>query len=261
MSDADQSLTEKRVYGDRDATTTVVVASDVGLAQVSISGDTVGEFSLEHRGSTTAVATDGDRLAVGTPTDVLVGTEDGFEATGFGSAVATVGYHDGLVAAVAGRIARYDGDWRTLSELDSPARIDGGMVAAGSGIHRLDGTHLGLDGATDVSSAGVPLAATDAGLYYLANGWMRAVEGAFSMVASDGECAHAATEAAFYERSADGAWRRVELPVDEPVVDVAYGPGVYAVTADGTVLANAGDGWRHRSIGLTGVSGIAVRGT
>jgi len=223
MSDADQSLTEKRVYGDRNATTTAVVASDVGLAQVSISGDIVGEFSLERRGPTTAVAAEDGRLAVGTPTDVLVGTEDGFEATGFGSAAVTVGYHDGLVAAGDGRIARYDGDWRTLSGLGSVARIDGGMVAAGSGVHRLDGTHLGLDGATDVSSAGAPLAATDSGLYYLANGWMRAVEGAFSMVASDGESAHAATETAFYERSADGSWRQVELPVNEPVVDVAYG--------------------------------------
>ncbi|MGM0716412.1 MAG: HVO_0234 family beta-propeller protein, partial [Halobacteriota archaeon] len=35
------------------------------------------------------------------------------------------------------------------------------------------------------------------------------------------------------------------------------GDGVYAVTADGVFLANVGDGWRHRSLGLSGVSGVS----
>ena len=257
MSD-DGSLTEKRVYADRDGTTTAVVASDIGLTRVSISGDIVGEFSLERRGTATAVAAGDGRLAVATPDDVLVGTDAGFEATGFGSGAIAVGYRDGLVAAGDGRIARYDGGWTELSALEGVRRIDGGMVAAGSGIHRLDGTPLGLDDAADVSAAGTPLAATAEGLYYLANGWMTALDGRFTVVAGDGDRAHAATHDALYERTDDGSWIELELPIDERIVDVAYGDGVYAVTASGTVLVRADDGWRHRSLGLTGASGIAV---
>jgi len=257
MSD-DGSLTEKRVYADRDGTTTAVVASEIGLTRVSISGDIVGEFSLERRGTATAVAAVDGRLAVATPDDVFVGTDAGFEATGFGSGAVAVGYRDGLVAAADGRIARYDDGWTELSTLDGIRRIDGGLVAAESGIHRLDGTALGLDAAADVSAVGTPLAATAEGLYYLANGWMAAVEGRFTAVAGDGDRAHAATPDALYKRTDDGSWAEVELPVEGRIVDIAYGDGVYAVTADGTVLACAGDGWRHRSLGLAGASEIAV---
>jgi len=31
------------------------------------------------------------------------------------------------------------------------------------------------------------------------------------------------------------------------------------VTADGTLLADAGDGWRTRALGVTGVSRLAVQ--
>ena len=257
MSDDDISLTEKRVYAGGGGVTTAAVASEVGLARVSISDDIVGEFSLERRGQTTAVAAVDGRFAVGTPQDVVFDTDGGFEATGFGGAVA-LGDRDGLVASDGERIARYDGGWRTLSELEAVRSIDGEMVAAGSGVHRLDGTHVGLDDVLDVSAAGTPLAATDDGLYYLANGWMRALEGSFRTVASDGERAHAATEDTLYERDGGGTWSPVDLPVTGPVVDIAYDGGVYAVTADGTCLANVGDGWRHRSIGLTGVAGLAL---
>jgi len=257
MSDDDISLSEKRVYAGGGDTTTAAVASEVGLARVSISDDIVGEFSLAHRGRTTAVTAADGRFAVGTPEDAFVHTDGDFEATGFGAAVA-LGYRDGLIASDGGRIARHDGEWRTLSELDAVRSIDGGMVAAESGIHRLDGTHVGLDDAADVSTSGTPLAATADGLYYLANGWMCALEGSFRTVASDGERAHAATAEALYERDEAGSWHPVDLPVDGTVVDVAYDGGVYAVTDDGTCLANAGDGWRHRSLGLTGVAGLAV---
>lgn len=258
MSDDDISLSEKRVYAGGSGATTAAVASEVGLARVSISADIVGEFSLERRGSTTAVTAVDGRFAVGTSEDVFVDTDDGFEGTGFGGAVA-LGNQDGLVVSDGERIARHNGSWQTLSELESVRSIDGGMAAADSGVHRLDGTHVGLDDVVDVSAAGTPLAATDDGLYYLANGWMRALEGSFRTVASDGERAHAATEDTLYERDVDGTWHPVDLPVDGAVVDVAYDGGAYAVTVDGTCLANAGDGWRHRSLGLTGVAGIALR--
>ena len=244
--------------------------------------DDVGGFTLQRRCTARDVAASAGRLAVATAEDVLVGTTDGLEPTGFGPATA-VGYHDGPVAAGEGRLARYEDGWETLIRLADVRAIDGDLVAAASGVHRLDGTPLGLEAVNDVSTAGRPLAATDAGLYYLANGWMTAVEGPFRAVArdADGETAHAAGER-LYEREAErseasdessgrtdhregrhasrenGDWRPVELPVDERVAGVAYGEATYAVTAGGTFLADAGDGWRHRSLGLPDVTGVAV---
>lgn len=258
MSDDDISLSEKRVYANTGDATTVFVATELGVARVSISDDIVGEFLLEYRGSATGVASGDGQLAVATHDDVLVGTEEDLRETGFGPASA-VGYSDGFVAAGEGRIARFDGTWETIADLDGVRSIDGAMAAAESGIHRLDGTHVGLDDACDVSTAGTPLAATRSGLYYLANGWMRAFEGECSVVASDGKRAHAVADGELYVRGADpGAWHPVDLPVEGTIVDVAYGDGIYTVTRDGTVLVDAGDGWRHRSIGLTDARELAV---
>lgn len=258
MSDEDISIGEKRVYADKAGTTTTFLATSVGVARVEVSDDIVGEFALEYRGEATDVAAADGTLAVATPEDVLVSEGEEFVETGFGPATA-IGYRDGLIAAGEGRIARYEHDeWTTLGAVSEIRAIDGEMVAAASGIHRLDGTHVGLDSANDVSTAADPLAATDDGLYYLANGWMAALEGTFETVAgqADGR-AHAATVETLYERH-NGAWATVELPVAGSVADVAYGEGTYVVTTDGTFLANVGDGWRHRSLGLPGVSAVAV---
>jgi hypothetical protein len=258
MSDEDISLDEKRVYADKAGTTTAFVAAGVGVARVEVSADIVGEFALEYRGTAVDVAATDGRLAVATPEDVLVSEGGAFSETGFGPAAA-VDYRDGLVAAGDGRIARRDGEgWTTLGRVDDVRAVDGDLVAAASGVHRLDGSHAGLEAARDVSTAADPLAATDSGLYYLANGWMAALEGAFEVVAgrSDGR-AHAATADALYER-VDGEWRREELPVDGPVADVAHGEATFVVTGDGAFLADAGDGWRHRSLGLPDVSAVAV---
>ncbi|PSQ43614.1 hypothetical protein BRD14_02855 [Halobacteriales archaeon SW_5_68_122] len=302
MSD-DIGLDEKRVYADREEATTAFVAAGAGVARVEVSADIVGEFALQRRCTARDVAASAGRLAVATAEDVLVGTVDGFEPTEFGPAT-SVGYHEGLVAAGGERLARYHDDgWETLAELADVRAIDGDLVAAADGVHRLDGTPLGLEAVNDVSTAGRPLAATDAGLYYLANGWMTAVEGSFRAVArdADGETAHAAGER-LYEReserseasdepsgrrearakraprtgerraeraastdhregrhaSREDEWRPVEVPVEKPVAGIAYGEATYAVTADGTFLADAGDGWRHRSLGLPDVAGVAV---
>ena len=257
MSDEDISLDEKRVYADRAGTTTAFVASAAGVARVEVSDDIVGEFALEHRTEALDVAAADGRLAVATSGDVLVSEGDRLEETGFGPAAA-VDYRDGLVAAGGGRVARQGDGWTTLCRLEDVRAVDGDMLAAASGVHRLDGDHVGLTDARDVSTAADPLAATDDGLYYLANGWMRALEGAFGVVAARGDGrAHAATDGTLYER-VDGEWDAVDLPVDGEVADVAYGPATYAVTRDGTFLADAGDGWRHRSLGLPGVSAVAV---
>lgn len=266
MSDDEGTLEEKRVFAETGEATTLFVATGAGLARVSVSGDIVGEFNLEHQGTASDVAAADGRLAVATPDDVLVGVDGTLTATDFGSADA-VSFHDGLVAAGGGRIARYEGDagrWTSLGELDEVRSIDGDLIAAASGVHRLDGTHVGLESARDVATDGRPLAATESGLYYLANGWMTAREGSFRVVASrpDG-LAHAATADELYGReTADEQWARVELPVDQPVADVAYAGSDdatrYVVTEPGTVLVDAGDGWRSRSLGLPDVGSVAV---
>lgn len=271
MTDEDITIDEKRVYATKEAATAVFVATGVGVAHVAVSADIVGEFTLVRRGVANDVATADGRLAVATPADVLVGSDDEFVETGFGPADA-VGYSDGLVAAGDGRVARYDDGWTTLCEVDAVRAIDGDLLATASGVRRLDGTHVGLDAATDVSTASTPLAATDSGLYVLANGWMKALDGAFRVVSAErqsdvespdegdyGGRAHAGTADAVYERNdAATEWEEIELPVSGGVADIGYGEATYAVTEDGQFLSNAGDGWRQRSLGLPDVSSIAV---
>lgn len=260
MSDDDISLSEKRVYTDASDATTAFVGTERGVVRVSISDDIVGEFSLERTDRVTDIAAAGGRLAIGTPEDVLVRSDGTFHGTGFGTASA-VGY-DGngdLIAAGDGHVARYDTDWNQLGKVADVRAIDGGMVAARSGVHRLDGTHVGLEDVWDISTTATPLAATGSGLYYLANGWMCDFEGDTSVVASDGTRSHAATAETLYRKATpDDEWTAVKLPVDGTISGIAYTEGVYAVTDDGTVLANAGDGWRHRSLGVPGVTGLAV---
>lgn len=257
MIDEDISLSEKRVYAETDGATTAFVASEIGLVRVSISQDIVGEFTLDRRGKTEDIASNSGRLAIATPNDVLVFDDGEFHETGFGPATA-IGYRDDLVAAGGGRVARLDDSWTTLGELDDVRAIDGSMVAAESGIYRLEGGHVGLDDAYDVATIGTPLAATASGLYYLANGWMEALDGPFQAVSSDGDSAHAASGETLYSRAVENDWQPAQLPTDGRIVDIDHGPGVYAVTEKGSLLANVGDGWRHRSIGVTGVTGLAV---
>lgn len=260
MSEQDISLSEKRVYADATDATTAFVGTASGAVRVSLSDDIVGEFSLEWNGQVTDVASADGRLAIATPDDVFVRSDGAFHETEFGSASA-VGYgEDGaLLAAGDGRLARYDSGWEQLGALDDVRAMRGRMVAARSGVHRLDGTHVGLEDVRDISTAGTPLAATDSGLYYLANGWMCDIKGSFSVVTSDGTASHAATDETLYHSDGpEREWTAIELPVETPVRDVAYAGGIYAVTEDGTFLANVGDGWRHRSLGVPGVTGMAV---
>jgi len=260
--DHDLTIDEKRVYADRTGADEVLIAAEQGVVVASLSGDRVGEFGLDHRAAVHDVAADGDRRAVATDEDVLVGD---YGPTGFGPAVA-VGFHgDALLAAgPGGRIARLDDGWTTLGGVETPRAIDGGMVAAESGVHQVvdDGLrHVGLGGVHDVHGHGMPLAATDDGLYRLGNGWMDELDGAFHVVAVDSadDRAHAAGEAGLFAREAVGEWSAVDVPTDDPV-DVGYtDAATVAVTETGTLLADAGDGWRTRELGVTGVRRLAVQ--
>lgn len=261
MTDEDITIDEKRVYDEKAGATTAYVGTSTGLARVNVSDDIVGEFSLEYRGAVVDVAADG-RLAVATPEDVLLETGGRFVETGFGPATA-VGFDGDPLAAGDGRLARYDDGWETVAEIDDVRAISGGLVAAADGVYRTDGTPVGLDAVNDVAADDDLLAATDEGLYYLANGWMQAREGTFRVVAAAESRAHAATDEALFEWTAESAdkddWSQVDFPVGGQVAGVAYDEATYVVTEDGTFLANAGDGWRHRSLGLPGVVGVAVR--
>jgi len=268
------TIDEKRVYTDQSETVDAYVAADLGVAVARVSRDKIGEFSLVERCTARDVAATAHGIAAATAEDVLVGDDDGFEATGFGPAVAVAGYDGGVLAAGEdGRLARYDGSWDAIDTVADVRALDADLVAAADGVYRLgdDGlAAVGLDDARDVAAAGVPLAATPDGLYRLGAGWMRAADGAFEVAASDpvtaeaGDLgrAHAATADALYEH-ADGddadAWAARDLPVEDAVADVAYATdSVVVLTADGALAADAGDGFRHRSLGLRAASALAV---
>lgn len=265
------AIREKRVYVAQSDTVEAYVAADLGVAVARVSGDKVGEFSLVERCTARDVATTALGVAAATDEDVLVGDPDGFEATDFGPAIAVASYDDGVLAAGEdGRIARYDGDWTTVGTVNSDVRaLDADLVAAADGVHRLTDDGIapsGLDDVRDVAAAGVPHAATPNGLYALGNGWLDAADGDFSVVASDpvtasaGELgrAHAATGDALYAHD-DGDWQPVDLPVAEQVADVAYAANAPIVlTASGTLAVDAGEGFRHRSLGLRDARALAV---
>ena len=271
------SIDEKRVYDDRGGASDAYVASATGLCRVRVSDDAVGEFGLLERCVARDVAVSPAELAVATDADVLVArpregstAEDvALEATGFGPAVA-VG-HDGrtLVAADPnGRVARRDADgWVDLERRVGAVRaIDGDLLATAEGVVRIRGAALadaGLSAVRDVSAAGVPLAATDDGLYKLGNGWMRERAGSFDVVAADPrsspgelERAHATAGSVLYEHDG-GEWRDCG-EAEGSVVGVGYGETAYAVTADGTFLAAGESGWRAQALGVADVSGLAV---
>ncbi|WP_128476720.1 HVO_0234 family beta-propeller protein [Halorussus pelagicus] len=291
------SIDEKRVYDASEGPTPVYVVGEFGVARVDTSDDLVGEFGLAHRCTARDAAGRDGHLAVATDEDVLVGvfgdepdedddaSETEFRALGVGPAVA-VGFADGgagggLVAAREDGTVVREGipresasddapDWTELDELDDVRAIDGGLVAAASGVYRVEDDslrHVGLESVRGVSATGVPLAATDDGLYELGNGWLDALDGEFRAVsASDADAsvsagtlgrAHAAGADGLFAHE-DDEWRAVELPVSGEVVALDQGEGTYAVTAEGTFLLSVGDGWTHQILGLRGVEAVAA---
>lgn len=268
-------LAEKRVFAGRSGATDLVIATASGVAVVSISGGRVGEYGLAKRCSPSDVAVPAAtgngpayRLAVATDADVLLAgaaTVAALEPSGFGPATA-VSSLDGrpIAGAAGGHIGVHDGTgWTTVGTLSAPpTALDGDLVGTEDGVYRLvDGSleAAGLTGVTDVThAAGVPLAATDDGLYALGNGWLDVLPGRFRIVAGapDGR-AHAATASACFERT-DTGWQPVDLPVDGPVGAVAYGVGTYVITTDGDVVVEGPDGWETQALGLEGVAAAAV---
>ncbi|MFB6151496.1 MAG: hypothetical protein ABEJ40_06800 [Haloarculaceae archaeon] len=281
---------ERRLYGERRAETVAYLAAGQGVATVRVGGDQVGRFGLAHRCRARDVATAEGTVYVAADDGILVGPgeaggdgrdsagapsdSDGFRPLGFdGAAVAVTTRADAVLAADNdGAVSRYrDGAWEPVGGVGEVRALSGDLVAASDGVYRVDGDELvgvGLSDARDVAADGVPLAATGDGLYRLGNGWLCEREGRFAVVAAATDATervHAATDETLFARD-DGGWRPVDLPVEEPVVDVAYGQGVYAVTRRGTFLTRADPeatadgtgGWRHRSLGLPDAAAVAV---
>lgn len=261
-----------RVYGDRREATVAYVASEQGVATVRVAGDRVGRFALAHACRARDVTIRDGQVYVATDDGVLAGPGE-FEGTAFdGGAVAVGAGADGVLAGDdGGAVFRYRGDeWTPLGTVDAVTALSGDLVGTSDGVYRVVGDDLaavGLVDVRDVAADGVPLAATADGLYRLGNGWLREREGDFAVVGTDSgsDRAHAATAATLFARGDDG-WTAVDLPVAEPVVDVAYGECVYAVTRDGTFLVEAAadhtadgtGGWRPRALGLPDVTAVAV---
>jgi len=174
--------------------------------------------------------------------------------------------------------------WEPIGEATVRA-ADGRLLAAADGVYRVGAEeieHVGLDDARDVASpegvdASGPFAATADGLFRLGPGWVEEREGSFDLVtAADRPTAttdaqqrvHAAAGGDLFARTDDG-WAAVDWPARAAVAGIAYGsdvdaagaddtPPTFAVAEDGTVLADAGDGWRTRSIGLPDVTGCGI---
>jgi hypothetical protein len=168
------------------------------------------------------------------------------------------GSDSGAVSAPESASGFDSGAWRPLGRVADPRRFDGPLLAAGDGVSRIDeglgDFGLGDADPRDVCAAAPGFAAADGGLYRRTeSGWTRERSGPHRVVAGRDGRVHAVTDAgdlfAWHEDGAD--WERRSLPTDEPIADLAHAAAaVYAVTEAGTVLADAGDGWRSRATGL-----------
>ncbi|MGM0448540.1 MAG: HVO_0234 family beta-propeller protein [Methanobacteriota archaeon] len=283
----DISIDEKRVYAGSAGRTDAYVATGTGVVRVSLSADKVGAFDMVAQDAARDVAVVGrdgaDLVAAATPEGLsvaAVGDDPKFRLVDADPAVAVgAGGRDGelLVAREDGTIERVafadDGaaiaSTTRLGRVADPRAVDGALVAAADGVFRVgDGEieDVGLDDARDVAGAGMPLAATGAGLYWLGNGWMTARESAADAVAADGDGhAMAVVDGDLLVHSdasgewGDETWEIADLPVDEDAVALGYGSGVsVAVTDVGTLCVDAGDGWRHQVVGVREVNGVAL---
>lgn len=269
-------LAEDRIYDEGDGGVTAYVAAESGVVAVSVAGNQVGRFRMDHRTTARDLAADGPNLVVASEDDVLLRHPGGeYERAGFGPAVA-VGIDAGDVVAAGpeGRIGRQvDGEWFEIADLDAAVRaVDGALVGAADGAYRAtpDGLeYVGLDDVRDVDAAG-PLAASREGLYELGNGWMAVASDPFDAVAVSpaGQRAHAAGEALLARVGSE--WRALDVEVPDRVAAIAHAEGTYVITVDGTMLAHAGAGdgvtedpeadWRTRSLGVEDVGGMAIPG-
>lgn len=201
-----------------------------------------------------------------------------------------VGREDGTLLGVARDRwpTATDPEARSIGTLPEIRSIDGRLVATPAGVYRVDPgaiqtddrpgsnrvesdrgstgaeadpkpTNVGLEAVNDVFGHGMPVAATDDGLYVLGNGWMDVLEGRFDLVAGDGHGGtHTAGEPGFFEQTDDG-WSERSPPIDGSIAALAHGDGRLAVvTDDGGLCVTDGDDWGHQYIGVSDVRAAAI---
>lgn len=258
-------IREKRIFGEKEGRTRLFVGTELGVVVASLSGPRVGEFGLEYRTPVRDIAGVPGRIAAATDEDVTLLGEDPVDV-GVGPASA-VGFdgEDVIAGDDEGRIVRAgpEGIEEIGTVKSAVTALDGALVGTEGGVYRIgDGALVtaGLDAVRDVDATGTPRAATATGLYRLGNGWMTLREGDATAVTSDGGGRHhAVIDGTLYTANPDGdRWAPAELPIDETPVDVAYGDRTTVVTAEGTVLVEADDGWRHQHLGVERIVGCAV---
>lgn len=263
----DDASEERRLFEPREGGALAYVTSDLGILRVDLGPDRIGEFSLVERCQAHAVAVDDSLAAVGTDETVLIDAGAGFTSTAFGPAVA-VGVEDGTVFAAGpdGTVARREneGAWNTVATVSDPRQFDGRYLAACDGVHRI-GTELeriyGGD-ARDVTGDGSRVATDDGLSGYEDGAWHREHDEGVSVVAGD----YAIDAGGLLERTGDH-WEPVTTPLDIDLVALVDGACLYAVTDDGQFLVSvpgerATDGqggWRSRTLGVRGVTGLGVR--
>lgn len=256
-------LAEDRVYAGGSDESLLFLACDHGLVRVAVSGDRVGEFGLETRANARDVAADDDRIVLGTADSLLVGSDAAeLRDTGLGPTDAVGMDEDGWVRGGA------DGDvhretetgTRYLGQLGEIQAIDPPLIATSDGVFLLeDLSHAGLEHVRDVVARPVPRAATASGLYRLGNGWLEENAGDATTVVSGGPAeAGAVINGTFYWLD-DEEWTSRSLPVEEPIADILLGPAIYIITREGTLLIDAGSGWRSRALGISDVRGMALQ--
>lgn len=256
-------MNEDRVYagGRRDAT--LLVATERGLVRASVSGDRVGRFAIAWQGMVHDVAADEDRVVIATAEGVKAGSDPSdLESTSIDSATAVGLTDEGLVVGDSeGHVHLVEaGHTHLLGEVGSISAIDPPLIATRGGVYRLpDLTAGGLSEVSDVSAHPVPLAATSDGLYRLGNGWISEVQGNATLVTGDSAGLGAAVIDDSVYTLRDGDWHPMRPSEANDIADIGIGPALYAVTGDGTIFVEAGDGWRHRNLGISPVRRLAVR--
>lgn len=256
-------IDEDRVYAGGTRDVSLLVATERGLVRASVTGDRVGRFGITWQGDVHDVAADEDRVVLATADGVKAGSDPtDLGSTPIDAATAVGVTETGWVAGDSeGRVFMVEGGRsRSLGQVPPINAIDPPLIATTDGVHRLPTLDAaGLSAVRDVSADPVPLAATKHGLYRLGNGWLSAIDGDATLVtgASSGKAAAVVDDTLY--RLPDDDWHSTGVPEPVAIADIGVGPALYAVTVDGTVYVEAGDGWRHRSLGMSPVRRLSVR--
>ena len=264
------------LVGDRGVVTDVTVCARPGGSPVIVAATDRGLYTGPMGEDPTPVDGDGDDPVAASDDPAAIG--DNPVAVGDADGALLVADADGTLSQVAVDDDGAPTATHRVGRVDGLTAISGPFVTGRDGVYRVDDTtdgesgrggtlvSVGLDDARDVAAAGMPLAATANGLYWLGNGWMPAIEGDATAVAATDEGAALAVvdghllahETGETDWSA-AAWAGTELPVDERPVALAVRPGLaVVVTEAGTLCVEAGDGWRHQALGVPGVAAVAI---